>query len=261
MVFTTHGLQARQARALWLTLAGAAEDAVRWSRKALHRSSAGSVSGARRLAEVSGVLARLDADLAARSRWLRSLFSIHDFEDLLRQDQPRWTFEAIDLVADFLSERKDARVFEWGSGAGTVWLSRRAGQVVSITHDPEWFGAMARTVSARPNVRLRHVGAQAVGYVHSRKRGFGRLCFDRYARAIREEEGLFDLIVIDGRAREACLPEAAERLAPGGIILLDDYRRGRYRIAVRQSGFKVQCHKGLAIAQPLPNATAILSRV
>ena len=76
-----------------------------------------------------GVLGLLDR-WAARSRtglWLRSLLSIYDLEDLLRHDVPWWTFDASDRVAGFLAERPGARVFEWGSGASTVWP-------VSYTH-------------------------------------------------------------------------------------------------------------------------------
>ena len=52
--------------------------------------------------------------------------------------------------------------------------------------------------------------------------------------------GEFDLVVVDGRARVACLQHAAKRLAPGGIVLFDDTQRPRYRAGLEGSGLQVQ---------------------
>lgn len=72
------------------------------------------------------------------SCWSRSLLSIHDLPDLVSLDVPWWTFDAADAVEGFLASRPAARVFEWGSGASTVWLAKRSGCVVSIEHDAAW---------------------------------------------------------------------------------------------------------------------------
>ena len=215
----------------------------------------------RSVARGTGVLERLEAGPGRRARWLRSLFAIYDFDDLARLDLPWWTFDAVEAIEDFLADRPGARVFEWGSGASTLWLSKRAGEVVSVEHDPQWSAMVGGRLSAMQNVRLRHVPAQGTGRIASRKPGFAGQFFDRYVASIREETGLFDLIVIDGRAREACLTEAAARLAPGGVILLDDFKRGRYRAAARDSGLATRALDGLAVCLPLPDSTAILSRV
>ncbi|WP_136637361.1 class I SAM-dependent methyltransferase [Pseudooceanicola onchidii] len=216
--------------------------------------------GARAVARGTGVLERLEAGESRRARWLRSLFAIYDFDDLTRLDLPWWTFDAVEEVEAFLAARPQARVFEWGSGASTLWLSKRAGEVVSVEHDPQWFGMVTERLTALQNVRLRHAPAEATGDVASRKPGFEGQFFDRYVAAIREEDGLFDLIVIDGRAREACLEEAKLRLAPGGVIVLDDFKRDRYRVAARDSGLTTRALDGLAVCLPLPDSTALLSR-
>lgn len=217
--------------------------------------------GARSVAGRTGVLTRLEGGDTRRSRWLRSLFAIYDFDDLARLDLPWWTFDAVQAVDEFLADRPQARVFEWGSGASTLWLSKRAGEVVSVEHDGQWHAMVTGRLADRDNVALRHVPAHTSGRVGSAKPGFERQYFDRYVHAIRDVPGSFDLIVIDGRAREACLEEAALRLAPGGIILLDDFKRGRYRQAARESGLKITRYDGLAVCLPLPDSTAILSRV
>jgi len=184
-----------------------------------------------------------------------------DFDDLVRLDVPWWTFDAVREVEDFLRIRRDARVFEWGAGASTLWLSKRAGDVVSITHEGTAYDKIMDRLDTYAPVTLRHVPAQDAGRVGSKRRGFARQRFDRYVRAIHDVEGEFDLIIIDGRAREACLAEAKARLAPGGLILFDDFKRRRYRSAVAESGLKVHRFDGLAVRLALPASTALLSRV
>lgn len=234
----------------------------RWkTRRVLRRMDRATWLGVRRLARDSGLLARLEAHATPRNLWLRSLFAKADFDDLVRLDMPWWTFDAVREVEDFLRTRRHARVFEWGSGASTLWLAKRAGEVVSVTHDAALYETVLDRLDTFAPVTLRHVPAQDAGLVGSRRRGFSRQRFDRYVRAMHGVEGEFDLIVIDGRAREACLTEAKARLAPGGLILFDDFKRRRYRSAVEASGLKVHRFDGLAVRLALPDSTALLSRV
>lgn len=211
----------------------------------------------------TGTLGWLERRQGRPARWLRSLFAIYDLDDLARLGLPWWTFEAIDAVDAALAATPQARVFEWGSGASTLWLATRAGEVVSVEHDGDWARMVQERLDQRPEgarVSLRHVPARSAGTIGSRKRGFEDQYFDDYVAAIRAVEGQFDLIVIDGRAREACLAAAVSRLAPGGRILVDDFKRARYRAAARASGLATECKDGLAVCLPLPDSTALLSR-
>ena len=70
--------------------------------------------------------------------WARSLFAIHDIDQLARLGVPWWTFDSADRIAAFLRLRPDARIFEWGSGASTLWLAERAGSVHSVEHHAGW---------------------------------------------------------------------------------------------------------------------------
>lgn len=220
--------------------------------------------GLRGAARRVGILAALERR-AERSRgalWWRSLFAIYDFDDMVALDLPWWTFAAIDEVEAFLRARPGARAFEWGSGASTVWLSRRCADVVSIEHDGDWY---ARMLPALPDhVTVRHVAAtpSESPVVPSRKPGFDGLDFASYVAAIDAADGSFDLIVIDGRAREACLPRALDRLAPGGIIVFDNVGRQRYRDAIAAVGDRVDVRwtRGRTVALPYPDETAILTR-
>ncbi|MDT9593798.1 class I SAM-dependent methyltransferase [Nocardioides zeae] len=217
-----------------------------------------------------GVIGLLDR-WAARSRtglWVRSWFSVYDLDALVAHDVPWWTFDAADAVADFLAARPGARALEWGSGASTVWLAARCGEVVSIEHDAAWATSMARVLpdnaSLRvvPPVDLRTRLSRDV--VPSSKRGFEGLDFADYVAEVDHVPGDFDVVVVDGRAREACLRRAVERLRPGGMVVVDNVERARYRAAIDEvcgrHDVTVTWTRGRTPTLPYPTATALLER-
>lgn len=216
----------------------------------------------RSLLRAVGVLALLER-LSPRSRaatWLRSLFAIHDLDEMARLDVPWWTFSSRDRVADFLSRRPEARVFEWGSGASTLWLAGRAGSVHSVEHDGGWAEALAPRLPAHVHLTVVRPAPSATPAIGSAKPGHAGLDFSTYVAAIDDVPGLFDVIVIDGRAREACLPRAVGRLAPDGLIVFDNVDRQRYRDAIGALGARVEVTttRGLTPALPYPTRTALL---
>ena len=220
----------------------------------------------RRALAAIGVLRLLDR-WAARSRtglWLRSLLSIHDLHELLRYDVPWWTFEAADQVDQFLASRPGARVFEWGSGASTVWLSRRAASVVSVEHDPHWADLVEPVLPDNVTVRVVEPvpASGAPGQQLSEKPGFAGLDFSSYVAAVDDVDGGFDLVVVDGRARGACFDRAVSRLAPGGVLVFDNVDRERYRSAIATSPVPVEVEwtRGLTPALPYPTRTALVRR-
>lgn len=212
----------------------------------------------------SGRMVVLDrwAEHSRRGAWARSLLAIHDVEALVALDVPWWTFESADLVADHLARRPGAAVFEWGSGASTVWLARRAGSVTAVEHDESWAARVRSLVGTSAEVlTVPAVEARGAGGARSSKRGHEGLDFTAYARTIEERPGPFDLIVIDGRAREACLAEALPRLADGGLVVFDNVDRKRYRDAIaRQPGVEVRTTRGLTPALPYPTRTALIRK-
>lgn len=211
-----------------------------------------------------GLLRLLDR-WAARSRtglWIRSLLAIYDLEDLLGYDTPWWTFKASDEVAAFLDRRPQARVFEWGSGASTAWLARRAAAVTSVEHDADWAKIVRPELPANAAVHVVEPvpATGAAGEELSEKDGFDGLDFAAYVRAIDDSEGLFDLIVVDGRARGACFAAGITRLAPGGILVFDNVDRARYRDAIAHAPVPVEVTwtRGLTLALPYPTRTALV---
>ncbi|GEP36699.1 hypothetical protein NPS01_03620 [Nocardioides psychrotolerans] len=220
--------------------------------------------GLRLLLRVTGLLGLLDR--AARrwptALWVRSWFAVYDLDDLVALDLPWWTFEAVEAVEAFLRGRPGATVFEWGSGASTVWLGRRSGTVHSVEHDADWATRMTPVLPPGAHLRLapavRVDGRATFG---SAKPGFDHLDFTDYVAAIDDVPGLLDLIIIDGRAREHCLERAVHRLSPGGLIVLDNVERARYREALaRRDDVDVRWTRGRTPTLPYPTRTALVSR-
>ena len=86
----------------------------------------------------------------------------------------------------------------------------------------------------------------------SAKEGHKGLDFAAYVHAIDDAGGPFDLIVIDGRAREACLRAAIPHLADNGLIVFDNTRRKRYREAIAAAPVSVQRTDRADPDAPLP---------
>ena len=195
--------------------------------------------------------------------WLRSLFAIYDIDDMVALDVPWWTLSAIEKVERFLVRRPEARIFEYGSGASTIWLAKRARTVESVEHDESWAKIVRRRTSDVSGVRLHVIPPQSAGKgasAPSAKSGYEHLDFSEYVAAVSQVGGIFDLIVIDGRSRGACLSAALEHLAPDGVIVFDNSGRRRYQSAITNSGLDSLETRGLTVCLPYPDATTLLAR-
>lgn len=126
---------------------------------------------------------------------------------------PWMTYPAIHWLGAAL--RSSHTVFEYGAGQSTLWLASRVARVTSIESNQEWASHVGRALPA--NVEIRHVPCP---YDETEDR--------RYPRAICGE-GVFDLVIVDGPARNACIREAAPHTSAEGLILLDDSDRQAYR--------------------------------
>lgn len=181
-------------------------------------------------------------------RWLASLGAIYHLDRMVALDIPWWNVASTETVGRFLRSRDGARVFEYGSGASTIWLARRAANVTSVEHDREWAGKLRTKLAGFPNVDLITAGYDTNGPAADQP----------YVRSI-ENSGDYDLIVVDGRLRVYCLDQAIKQLKPDGIILFDDSGRRRYRAAIEGSGLVETRYHGLSYCVPYPDQTSVLT--
>jgi len=162
-------------------------------------------------------------------------------------DRVPWlTFGAIHFLEDFV--RRDMRVFEYGSGVSTLFFALRGATVVSIEHDVAWSQQVRRDAAALGLTSatvlevepLDDTGTSSTeaadprSYISSNSEFNGKT-FRAYAAAIDKfADGEFHIILIDGRARPSCFSHALPKLAPGGIMILDNSEREHYGYIQRQ---------------------------
>jgi len=229
------------------------------------------ITGARSVRTVAvriGLMRRLDVAYDRRPHsvagHLRTLFAIYDLDDMIRLRTPWWTYRAIGAVEAHLRALDGrARVFEYGSGASSLWLAERSGELHTVEHDAGWAAIMRDALDdagCPGTVILHEVPAVALEHpvTRSGRRGEDTVDYTDYANAIGRAGGQFDLVVVDGRARVACLNAALPHLAPGGLAVFDDAQRLRYRSGIRAAGLPRRAMRGMVPSLPYPRQTAVL---
>jgi hypothetical protein len=209
-----------------------------------------------------GLLSRLDKH-AKRSRhvhYLRSLLAIYQLDDMIQLDVPWWTYSAIAAIEKHIQTLgyKPA-VFEYGSGASTIWLAKRAQSVISIEHNYNWFQQLKSKLIAYPNVQLIYKAPNRdnIDPLYSSHK-MKNVDFKAYVSSIEETSQLFDLIIIDGRCRENCLKASLAYLKPNGIIIFDNSNRKRYQKVLLSFALRIQRYYGLVPGSPFKSETSLL---
>ena len=173
--------------------------------------------------------------------WFRSVWS---GEPVDRNGRPiPWiTYPCIHFLETRI--QSSHRIFEYGSGNSTLWFAKRAKSIVSVEHDRDWHRYMKRKLP--DNARIRYV---PLG--------------DSYPKAILDEEGFFDIIVIDGRMRVSCAQRALNRLGRTGVLVWDNTDRKEYARGIRylrNKGFKQLDFVGQFPSSPRNSVTSIFYR-
>lgn len=117
---------------------------------------------------------------------------------------PWWTFGWMRRVERIV--RPDMAVIEFGSGNSTLWLAGRVAALTSIEHHPDWHGFVAGKLTER--------GAGHVDYQLRDQTG--------YADCSMFADASFDLAIVDGEQRGACVRNVWPKMKPGAWIYLDN---------------------------------------
>lgn len=130
--------------------------------------------------------------------------------------------------------KPDFEVFEYGSGASTVYFSKKVKSVVSVEHNLEFNRKYSDNVTLLM-VDLKEIQT-VLNYHHDNyittDATYKNKSFEDYVKII-ESLGSqkFDLILIDGRSRASCIKHSINRIKTGGYIILDDAEREEYQKA------------------------------
>ena len=166
--------------------------------------------------------------------WIRSFRQSYS---LLDEAKPWLPFKAANWLRRYVTRRMD--VFEYGSGGSTIFLANLAGRVYSVEHDRNWYAIVSSTLARRGitncscELREPHSIARS-SFAADCSRGsdlmfdereweFPGMTFEAYVKTIdaHPDESL-DLVLVDGRARAACLERAIPKIRKGGALMLDN---------------------------------------
>lgn len=120
-------------------------------------------------------------------------------------------------------------MLEWGSGGSTLWFADRlpaGATLTSIEHDTAWHNYTQRRIGRRQNVELLlYPPSGPIGRNATVEEENPEYLQD-YIHAVDGKQ--YDVILVDGVARVACMEQARELLSPGGVIFLHDAHRTWY---------------------------------
>ncbi|MCH9811829.1 class I SAM-dependent methyltransferase [bacterium] len=131
---------------------------------------------------------------------------------------PWVTDGANEFLEEFFQEHPDAKVLEFGSGASTVWFSKKTKHLYSVEHNPSWHKLVVKTIRETPECNSANC--------YLRKRPYYSIC-DSF------KDETFDLILVDGRNRKGCILSALPKLKKGGYLMLDNSERPYYFAAFK----------------------------
>ncbi|MGD9591476.1 MAG: class I SAM-dependent methyltransferase [Candidatus Berkiella sp.] len=238
------------------------ENAIESSPTWLKESYIGFMRFIKKCLHALGLLKKLDklATSSQRFHYLRSLLAIHQLDDMIQLDVPWWTYQAISEIEDYIKNLNyKPVVFEYGSGASTIWLAKRCDKVIAIEHDGLWYQKLKTKLSAFPDVSLSlQTPENKIDKYHSVK--VPNASFKTYVESIKTYESVFDIIIIDGRCRSDCLETSLQYLKPGGIIVFDNSNRKRYQSALKNNNLLIQRFYGYVPGSPFKSETAILRK-
>lgn len=200
--------------------------------------------------KVPALMIRHPHEVTRVPRWLRERNG-----STVTLRSPWWPYSGIEWMTAALPRR--ARAFEYGGGGSTLWLEDREAMVTVVEHDKEWHDQLADRLG--PDTRLLFHPPTATGSITSvAAAGY----FDDYVAAIdREDDASLDLVIVDGRARVQCVRRALPKVKPGGLLLLDDTDRARYRPALELlRGWERNVFAGLKAGQYHPAQTSVWRR-
>ena len=145
--------------------------------------------------------------------------------------RPWMRYREIDVIREVLRNLRPMSCLEWGAGRSTLHfppMLQADASWIAIEHDGEWARKIRNSQSAR-NVQVYHVAPNRFPWTDEDQDGGGEDLGD-YVEFPRKF-GPYDFILVDGRARVACIEEAFDLVQPHGVVLLHDANRPYYHRA------------------------------
>ena len=128
--------------------------------------------------------------------------------------KPKLSKSLLRFMDQFLGKKKKKTVLEIGSGGSTLWFAKRAKSIISFEHNRKYFLVVKEQLE---EARYKNT----------------TLCYDKeyWCGSLQKIQGLFDIVLVDGRERVITVLSVWDYVKPGGCLILDDAHRRRYKEA------------------------------
>lgn len=156
-----------------------------------------------------------------RKKLLKEVFRI-------RLNRPMMRYREIDLISEVIEKLNPAMVLEWGSGYSTLYFPKKLSKEakwLSVEHSESW-SRRINSKNKNPNVEINWVEPEYSNWKDEYKDGtYNDLkSYIEYPSV----DGTYDLIIVDGKARKACIIKAKDILNKNGVLILHDANREWY---------------------------------
>lgn len=145
--------------------------------------------------------------------------------------------EALDWIEKTI--KPDMIIFEYGSGASTLYFSSRAEKVISVVHNLQKYRKMHEMLgsNAFDNLVEPFKDPKPFPYSHesygSTDNNFSEHNFKEYVNYIKNYRyKIFDMVFINGRSRASCIRATLPHIKSGGYLILNDSERYEYQNAI-----------------------------
>ncbi len=138
-----------------------------------------------------------------------------------------------------LIDKKNTKVFEYGSGSSTLYWYGEGCEIVSIEHDREFYNQLiCQLNSQKKSIKYLLIEPESNENLETfdprlpdlfQSTDFKGHSFKNYVISIDAfEDEYFDIVVVDGRARPACIKRSISKIKKGGQLIIDNSDREYY---------------------------------
>jgi predicted O-methyltransferase YrrM len=128
----------------------------------------------------------------------------------------------------FISHLKPShRVLEYGSGYSTNEIAQKVKEIVSIEHQQDWYDILVNQVFKNCDLVL---CPPSLPYIEGKHDG----TYEEFKEYVEFPltKGIFDIILIDGRARVSCASVCKHMGHSDTLVFIHDFQRPEYQEAL-----------------------------
>lgn len=112
----------------------------------------------------------------------------------------------------------EVTMMEWGSGGSTIEFSKKVKKYYSVEHNWEWYNEVKNAIPSNVPLYYKQNKELPDNYSQAEYQHYGE-----YLDVVYEIGEMFDVVLIDGRARRLCALKIMPYLKPNAIVIIHDW--------------------------------------